>query len=333
MNVDRTLASDCADPFPVYPDLVERLLAAPGDGEPDPAIAHVLATLAGYAYSDSATVATIASRLGLQRASCVRVEQFVDAMYICSTAHLIQSRCGRVAILAYRGTEPTNLTSWLGDADVSPTGMALAGDGAFPPLTVHGGFYRNFRVTRWQVTRELARASEGRSLADPDTRTEHPLMALYVTGHSLGGAMAVLFALATRCEQLRAVYTFAQPMTLSPPVAAETLGVTRRIFRYVLEGDLVPGMPPVGWGDFVHVGTEHRFADGSWRRAEQPTEQLTSLRDIPRTLLGLLTSSTRRASIRNALDVHGPHRYIDALRPADRVTEFGDRVIAPAGRG
>ncbi len=329
MNVDRTLASDCADPFPVYPDLVERLLGAPTDGEPDPAIAHILATLAGYAYSDGATVATIAARLGLQRASCVRVEQFVDAMYICSTAHLIQSRCGRVAILAYRGTEPTNITSWLGDADVSPTGMALAGDDAVHPLTVHGGFYRNFRVTRWQVTRELARAREGRSLSDPDRRTEHPLTALYVTGHSLGGAMAVLFALAMRYEQLRAVYTFAQPMTLSPPVGAEALEVTRRIFRYVLEGDLVPGMPPVGWGEFVHVGTEQRFADGIWRRTERPTEQLANLRGVSRTLIGLLTSSARRASIRNALDLHGPHRYIDALRPSDRVTEFGDRVIAP----
>lgn len=324
MNVDRSRGSDCAEPFPVYPDLVDRLLA-PHDGDDgDPTLAHVLATLAGYAYSDSATVATIAARLGLARASCVRVEQFVDAMYICSTAYLLQSRCGRVAILVYRGTEPTNLTSWLGDADVTPAAMVLEGHDVRP--TVHGGFYRNFRVTRWQVMRELERARAGQSLANPDARVEHPLEALYVTGHSLGGAMAVLFALAARRDELRAVYTFAQPMTIAAPIPAGIEPVGARIFRYVLEGDLVPAMPPVGWGEFAHVGREYRYGDGAWSRAGKSTAQLTNLRDIPRTLLGLLTSSTRRASIMNALDLHGPHRYIDALRPPDRVTEFGDRA-------
>jgi hypothetical protein len=323
MNVDRILASDCAEPFPVYTDLVERLLAPTDGTDGDPAIAHVLATIAGYAYSDSATVATIAARLGLARASCVRVEQFVDAMYICSTAYLLQSGCGRVAILAYRGTEPTNITSWLGDADVTPAAMVLDGHDARP--AVHGGFYRNFRVTRWQVMRELERARERLSLANPDSRVEHPLEALYVTGHSLGGAMAVLFALAAQPAELRAVYTFAQPMTICAPMPKGIESLDARVFRYVLEGDLVPAMPPVGWGEFVHVGREYRH-NGGWQRASEPTAQLTSLRNVPRTLLGLLTSSTRRASIMNALDLHGPHRYIDALRPPDRVTEFGDRV-------
>ena len=324
MNVDRIQGPQCSDPFPVYPDLVARLLAPHDGADGDPTIAHVMATLAGYAYSDSATVATIAGRLGLDRAACVRVEQFVDAMYICSTAYLLQSRCGRVAILVYRGTEPTNLTSWLGDADVTPAAMVLEGHDARP--TVHGGFYRNFRVTRWQVMRELERAREGRSLANPEARVEHGLEALYVTGHSLGGAMAVLFALAARHDELRAVYTFAQPMTIAAPAPAGIEQVGARVFRYVLEGDLVPAMPPVGWGEFAHVGREYRYADNAWGIADEPTAQLTSLRNVPRTLLGLLTSSTRRASILNALDLHGPHRYIDALRPPDRVTEFGDRV-------
>mgnify|MGYP003502429736 CR=1 FL=1 len=48
---------------------VERLLKAhEAPSEPprwDPTVAHVLATIAGYAYSDAATVAMIAARLGL----------------------------------------------------------------------------------------------------------------------------------------------------------------------------------------------------------------------------------------------------------------------------
>jgi len=47
----------------------------------------------------------MAARLGFDRPVCVRITQIVDAMFIFSTAYLVQSRCGRVVILCYRGTE------------------------------------------------------------------------------------------------------------------------------------------------------------------------------------------------------------------------------------
>jgi hypothetical protein len=48
----------------------------------------------------------------------VRLTQTVDAMFIFSTVFLIQSRCGRIVILCYRGTEPGALANWSGDAEV-----------------------------------------------------------------------------------------------------------------------------------------------------------------------------------------------------------------------
>jgi hypothetical protein len=40
-------------------------------------VAHVLGTCAGYAYSDTGTVATVMARIGLGDNACVRVAQTV----------------------------------------------------------------------------------------------------------------------------------------------------------------------------------------------------------------------------------------------------------------
>src|SRR4051812_29349704 len=100
MPIERLVGPRCQAPFPVYPDLPARLLHAHvGTDERDATVAHALAAGAGYCYSDLGTVAMIMSRLGMDECQCVRVAQAVDAMYIFSTACLVQSRCGRVAIL------------------------------------------------------------------------------------------------------------------------------------------------------------------------------------------------------------------------------------------
>ena len=90
------------------PDLTDRLLRADSllkTGEnPDPYIAYALAALSAYAYSDEATVMEVAAELGLDGYSCKKYQQFVDVMFIDSTAYLLRSGDGRVAILVYRGT-------------------------------------------------------------------------------------------------------------------------------------------------------------------------------------------------------------------------------------
>ncbi len=155
--------------FPVYRDLVERLLrahSAPSDPPQwDPVAAHVLATIAGYAYSDADTVAMMAARLGLEENRCAMVAQNVDAMFICSTAFLVQSRCGRVAILCYRGTEPGNFINWLTNADVNPEAVPWRFGGESAVHSVHAGFYRNVRATRYAVGEKLLLALQGKPIA------------------------------------------------------------------------------------------------------------------------------------------------------------------------
>lgn len=245
-------------------------------------------------------------------------------MFIYSNAFLVQSRCGRLVILCYRGTEPTNASNWLTDADAAPEPIPLAASTGGQSVTVHGGFYRNVRATRLQVVRELALAARGRSLLDPDEKTDHPLEALYVTGHSLGGAMAVLFALTSPQERLRAVYTFGQPMVAGQPLppAAEELG--RKLFRHVAPRDPVPALPPASWGAFAHFGQEFQHSEGGWAPVAEPTAQMASLREISRSVLAFLVGGSRRETSRHSIDAHGPHRYLDTLRAAGRVTAFGD---------
>jgi hypothetical protein len=253
----------------VYGDLAETLVAAHVrfPRERDATVAHVLATCAGYAYADAETISTMMARLGLFGHGCVRISQVVDAMFVYSTAYLLQSRCGRVVIVCYRGTEPGELLNWLGNADVGPESSKLLVAEGLPGLQVHGGFHRNLRATWWPVLDELGAALAGKSLADRGESVPKPLEAIYVCGHSLGGAMALLFALKLAgdvhhravAECLRAVYTFGQPMAVLLPVPPTLEESQRNVFRHVLPEDPVPALPAGSWGPFVHLGQEYRW--------------------------------------------------------------------------
>jgi len=334
MGIKRIAGKTCGAPFPVYRDLVE-VLAAPAVGGPlerNATTAHALGTCAGYAYADLDTVATVMSRLGFEAEGCVRVSQTVDAMFIYSTAFLLQSRCGRVVILCYRGTETGNLVNWLGNAEVGSDSSLMSGDEGAPPLRVHAGFHLNVRATWWVLIEELRRALRARSLLDPDRRVQHPLEALYLAGHSLGGAMAVLFALAVDGQGdhrqlgdvLRAVYTYGQPMAVCAPVPQWSENAARKLVRHVIPTDPIPALPPAGWGPFVHIGQEFQLVDDAWCRAESPVAQAPSARLIARSIIDGLGREKRRRSSRYLLGAHGPQRYIAALRPRGRISELGD---------
>ena len=294
--------------FPVYHDL-EALLAEEEqqpDQQPPATVAHTLAVAAGYAYSDAKTVSMMLARMGLQDNHCLQVDMSVDAMFIRSTAYLIQSSDGSVVILAYRGTEPTNLVNWLTDADVHPDKIAFpfprdakAADPAkssLPPdaeavpaegYAVHAGFYRNVRATRFAVIAALERALDRRSVLDDDSESpmppmEKPMTTLYLTGHSLGGAMAALMAVMLSVEPqykklfapiFKGACTYGAPMVGSPEFAnacAANTFLDRNVVRYVYRKDLVPHLPPSESDAFQHFGREYRY-DRAWK--ESPTSR------------------------------------------------------------
>ena len=357
--------------FPVYQDL-EALLAEEEqqpDQQPPATVAHTLAVAAGYAYSDAPTVSMMLARMGLQDNHCLQVDMSVDAMFIRSTAFLIQSSDGSVVILAYRGTEPTNLVNWLTDADVHPDKIAFpfprdahAADPAESSLrpdaeavpaegyAVHAGFYRNVRATRFAVIAALERALDRRSVLDDDSGSpmppmEKPMTTLYLTGHSLGGAMAALMAVMLSVEPpykklfapiFKGACTYGAPMVGSPEFAnacAANTFLDRNVVRYVYRKDLVPHLPPSESDAFQHFGREYRY-DRAWKdTSDKPITQMGDLLGLIEAPLGFVASKfrlLRGIPFRFSLNDHGPQHYITAITPKDKPNEFGDAYLIPA---
>jgi len=298
-------------------------------------------------------------RLGLESNRCRFIGVSNDTMFICSTAYLVQSRCGRLLLLAYRGTEPLNFINWLTDADVNPVALRVPDAAAADrgePLLLHGGFYRNQRATWFDVEQGLRLALEGRSiLGDGSAESIRPVEALYITGHSLGAAMAAIAAIrifrdpafARVRPVLRAVYTYGHPMVANPSLAAECeehdfLGA--RVFRHIYKDDVVPVLPPKLTGDFEHFGPELRSrGESGWRvrtsggRAKQlshltgpaliaasafAVNQVPSLRRMAE--LAHSVPMLERAGLGYSLYDHGTAHYIQCSQPTSVISEFGD---------
>ena len=157
------------------------------------------------------------------------VAEYVDIMFITSTSFLIQSKDGRVVILCYRGTPATSLITWLTNINVDPQRLSIPFFDGSGDDYVHGGYYRDVRSTRYEIVGALLRALDGRSVLEDGAQMPNALQALYITGHSLGGASAAMLAIIIMLvteplykpivSKLKAVYTFGQPMITSPRLA------------------------------------------------------------------------------------------------------------------
>src|SRR5687768_5156739 len=122
-------------------------------------------------------------------------------MLVVARAYLIRSCDGSTAILSFRGTEPVNLVNWLGNADT--LGKTIYGG------CVHHGFFTNVEALWDYIDTAVDTAITGKQPAargctvvltpgpvptGPQRSELRPLQHLYITGHSLGGALAVLAA-------------------------------------------------------------------------------------------------------------------------------------------
>jgi triacylglycerol lipase len=203
------------------------------DAAGDPRNALFLAMACDFAYLDEAAAAPkFLETLGLE-AKLISVEN--TQVYVAQGEKSI--------VVAFRGSQTPDtldgLKDWLltnaNDLLILPEGR-LGTD--FVAAGVGARFHRGFLEALAEIWDPLLAAVDAAMKAK-----ERPL---WITGHSLGGALALLAAwrLLRSFIPVHQVYTFGSPM-IGNATAAEAFQAefSDKIFRYVDEEDLVPLLP------------------------------------------------------------------------------------------
>jgi hypothetical protein len=145
----------------------------------------------------------------------------------------------RFAVLAFRGT--ANWGDWQINLNAGRAPMP-----GFGGVSIHKGFWAAFEDSHQDILTAVDRHVPAN-------------LALYITGHSLGGALAQIASAVLERDNLAACYTFGSPRVAN---GAFDRVVKCPHYRVVNHWDLVPGVPlPTPWG-YRHTG-DPRLIDGA----------------------------------------------------------------------
>jgi hypothetical protein len=201
----------------------------------DPANARELCTASAEAYETAR--ATVPSASASANAAG-QTSLWSDA----TDTHVLITRSGADVIIAFRGT--ADLRNWLTDLDCE---LIRVGS-----CRVHRGFYEAMKSVESDLMAKLSEARGAR---------------LWVTGHSLGGALAMLWALwaVQSGYEIAGVYTFGQPRVGDAAFGQLYDSILKtRTWRSIHADDIVPRVP---WllDRYRHAGHEvfHPFATSS----------------------------------------------------------------------
>ncbi len=205
------------------------------------------------------------------------------------------------AIVAFRGTEMMKLKDWLTDLDVLGTTES------------YGKIHRGFRKAFDSVSDQLKRAINSIGVRQ-----------LILTGHSLGGALALIAAAEwSDVYDVRSIYTFGQPAVGNDDfVEFLTDKYSNRYVRFVNDDDIVPMVPP----NYSHAGLLKRFNHGNELRAsdvreshvvgdtcsEMQLKHLQAALKRERQLSGSFNTSNEEGVLPSVRD-HSMARYLDKI--------------------
>lgn len=161
-----------------------------------------------------------ASKLAYADSSANPHDVFISAK---STQATIIRR-GDIVILAFRGTETDKIKDWISDLRVAKI--------TFNGHKVHKGFYRAYQNVRRFILDHV-------NNLDKSTQ-------LYITGHSLGAALATLAAydLLLHGFKISGVYTFGSPRVGDRKFAAAfNKKFEARCYRIINDSDIVCRVP------------------------------------------------------------------------------------------
>ena len=219
-----------------------------------------LAAAANLAYEDEQTIRAEVRKWGFDRFRFLHAGSHLDSdgtsfpvdtqAYVC--------RGSEALLIAFRGTELLSIKDWFTDLmAVSVTAPSGVGK-------IHKGFAVGLGAVWSQLEQALSELYDGQ-------------VPIWVTGHSLGGALATLAASQLRLNAnlpVQGLYTFGQPRVGDRKfLKFLRLALPARIVRFVNNNDIVTQVPPPGiLLKYWHGERELRFApDGklilqvSWR--------------------------------------------------------------------
>jgi len=199
-----------------------------------------LAHASNLAYEDEETVKNKCKEWGFKATRC-----FGYAGHVGFDTECFVTANDEIVVVAFRGTEPTSWRDWVSDLNAmkSRTGPfnSHVHQGFLNCLIKEGTIDERSTSIREEVIREVKKLIGDR--------------ALYITGHSLGAALATLctaFCLDTGHIQVEGLYTYGSPRVGTHRFAKVMMKKSGgKIYRFVNKEDIVARVPKVL---YHHVG-------------------------------------------------------------------------------
>lgn len=260
-----------------------------------------LAAASNLAYEDEKTIQTVVRQWGFDRFRFLHATEHNDEnglpMPVDTQGYVCRSE--KALLIAFRGTELTQIKDWFTDliaiAVTAPSGVGK----------IHKGFAAGLAAVWPQIEQALEEHYDGQ-------------VPIWITGHSLGGALATLAANQLRFNArmpVQGLYTFGQPRVGDREfIKFLRLAMPGRIVRFINNKDIVPQVPAPGiLLKYWHGDREARFApEGDlilelswWLRMRSKLKG--SAKDIR--ILGL-----------DSLTDHSMDRYVELTRRQTKTT-------------
>lgn len=195
-------------------------------------------------------------------------------------------------LVAFRGTEPNKIRDWMTDADIKK----VSGKGG-------GHVHRGFKAALELVSEDMANAvRKFRKQGQP----------VFVTGHSLGAALAGLAVAASQTEgiDIAGLYTYGMPRIGNKFFAAKfKKNHGKRAFRVVNNNDIVTRLPPRAL-KYKHIG-QIKYLTSKGKLESGSTPWRNFLKRVKGQVKGRLDDFLKPGT--DGLKDHGKGRYVRIL--------------------
>jgi triacylglycerol lipase len=188
---------------------------------------------------------------------------FTDSYWIDLTkqfpnVYAIGAGCDEFAVIAFRGSQ--NAKDWMTNVNAAAARFSWFFEGAPETGGVHTGFAMAVRHS-WYKIKNAVNFVSPLPVRPPDSTTLQPT--LWLTGHSLGAALAVVcgavLSMVNPVRLVNGIYTFGQPRIGLYNFCGHYDQLLRlQTFRFVNNEDLVPRVPFRGW-DYADLGCMIHF--------------------------------------------------------------------------